>query len=49
MINKAKYAILDIAMDLKVVASPSRYACLKHHNFITLKIFLTTVQQFIPS
>ena len=34
MASKFKYAILDIAKDLKVVILPSR-ECLMHHNRIT--------------
>ena len=49
MVSKAKYTILDIARDLKMLVLPSRDKCLMSHNFITLKIFLTAVQKFVSS
>ena len=49
MVSKAKYTILDIARDLKVVILPSKDKCLMRHNFITLQILLTALQKFISS
>ena len=43
MVSKAKYTILDIVSNLKVVILPSRDKYLKRHNFFTLKMFQTAV------
>ena len=49
MLSKAKYNILAIARDLKVVILPSRDKCLMHHKFITLQRNSTAGQKFISS
>ena len=46
MVSSAKYTILDIASDLKIVIFPSKDKYLIHHNLITLHIFLIVVQKF---
>ena len=47
MVSKAKYTLVDIARDLKMVILPSRDKYPLHHNVITLQIFLTAVEKFI--
>ena len=46
MVSRAKYTILEIASDLKIVIFPYEDKCLISHNLITLHILLIIVQKF---